>query len=86
MILLQNKNPLEDKNMKKTNNMKWVPVLFYITSACYFLVSCMHFLGHGSVGTGVVFMSLGSMNLALGTIWTKKVKDSEDTDQTSAEK
>ena len=72
--------------MKKTNNMKWVPVLFYIASACYFIVACMNFFGRDSYGIGIIYMSLGSLNLALAATWTKKVNESKDTDQASEEK
>ena len=72
---------MEDFEMKDTKNMKWIPVLFYITSACYFLVACLHLFGQGSVSTGLIFMSLGSLNLALGSVWTKKVNESKSEDQ-----
>ena len=70
----------EDFEMKDTKNMKWVPVLFYITSACYFLVACMNLFGDGSVSTGLIYMSLGSLNLALGSVWTKNVKEDKATE------
>ncbi len=61
--------------MKETNNRKWIPVLFYITSACYFFVACLNLFGAGTISTGLIYMSLGSLNIALGSIWTKKVKE-----------
>jgi hypothetical protein len=66
---------MEDFEMKDKKNMKWIPVLFYIASACYFFVACMNLFGDGSVSTGLIYMSLGSLNIALGSVWTKKVNE-----------
>ena len=58
--------------MKDMNTKKWIPVLFYIASTCYFLVAFMQIFADGRVSTGLIYMSLGSLNLALGSVWTKK--------------
>ena len=63
--------------MKDTKSKKLIPVFHYISSAMFFLVAFLNFIGHGNVSTGVVFMSLGSCYLALGTISTMKAKEEE---------
>ena len=63
--------------MKESKNLKWVPVLFYIASTCYFLVACLQIFADGRVSTGLIYMSLGSLNLALGSVWTKKAYEGE---------
>ena len=46
----------------------------------------MNFFGRDSYGIGIIYMTLGSLNLALAATWTKKVNERKDTDQTSEEK
>ena len=68
---------MEDFEMKDTNNRKWIPVLFYIASVCYMFTGFMQMFGNDRISTGMIFMSLGWMNLALATIWKKKVGENK---------
>ena len=61
--------------MKDTNQMKWVPKLYYIVSACYMFTGFLQMFGNGKVSTAMIFMSLGWINLALATITSKKTAE-----------
>ncbi len=64
--------------MRNMDQRKWIPILFCIASACYMFTGFMQMFADGNVSTGLIFMSLGWMNLALATIWKKKADDHAD--------
>lgn len=66
--------------MKKENdkNNKLIYILNYISSACFYIVSVINFV-NDDITSGLLYMSLGSTFLCLGTIWL--IKDGKNKDK-----
>ncbi|MDO4467812.1 MAG: hypothetical protein Q4C49_12545 [Bacillota bacterium] len=55
-------------------NSKILAIIFYLVSFISFL-TCILFFVKGQLGMGYLYMALGSSNLCLGAVWTKRSKE-----------
>ena len=61
---------------------KFTSLLYYIAACCFYIVAAIKFFGDGDSNSGVVWLSLGSAMLCLGTVWFKKTKtDNSDKEE-----